>query len=913
MSSLGLNFFVFNAARLLFFLPIRVCWGEGRGGTCCFNKKIYEQTGSPTTNQLAVFSPRGSNQSDLIFFKPLSCPVVKAQEVPPPRDMKTPLLNSLLYLVTILGLLETGLYFVVEASTFSRPPPSPKRKAHHFGGREKVSKSPRTTDPESEPVPKSSLPIFSSVSSGLRKKVGHPIARSASGAYLAFFGAQIAMNWIDHARIIMANQRMGDTPAISIHSVGFKVVSMSGLHYVYPVYEPEILIKDHPETYVLQFPRIPADEYDIIIVIRLNCTSHTPPRADMTAEEEHQYFKKNRLYKIRPCEVVLPFRVKYQDILIKLSRRAFIAGDEMHFGITQLADAEDLMFEGSDTGARMYLIQFPKNGSDTINPDMTHFIGSFNFTLSSPSSRKLAYKLPDHISGFHEIVAVQEFAYSPETDIGPGFNFHRPSMSEMGGRSYIVIGRSSPFNILSKVEDTTSLLRPIEPIPVIKFGPPLGFGRFAPYGNILARNSFLNPLDLTLNRVKIRLNVNNRHRQDLQLFGKDSSVYEVEDEKGPMEGVSVRTEACLMPTGKLSNPIIRMANYKRRYGEHSTALTTTEKLSKLAQPEVPKYSKSGHLLTHKEKPSSTSDKPQTTSSLSPKTRKISPTSTSTSHEMLLPEFELVNMEAERYEGCLMHVFSMIHAKNRLIISGHDFARTSSLRLSRPLRRAVWVAKENNVILLSVKSRREWRKIIVEIGFRHALPELSRGKSPVLGGDNGARCIGGAYIPFYPIQSYEIALMRGLPMTENVMLPLHVTFDSIEPASFSGLSIFTVRVTALECYRGLDDSDPLAEVYEFTTTSTTPLITLSNVPAGSARTLLTPHILKGVRPWSRPNKVPGGTQCATDLENHPMSYPPLHSSQYACLSGNCHPKINNLKVSFPPDVVKFEPKYVPYVG
>ena len=536
--------------------------------------------------------------------------------------MKTSLLNSLICLLVFVGLLETGLFLIVEATSSSPPKQrlhSPSKRKSSNKKSENVSKSSRTDSQNPDSMQPSPLPNFSGMTSVPNKKFGRAVARASSGAYLAYTGANISIKWIDHAmKMMRRDDPTEDTVPISMHSTNVRVISALSFHYVFPVYEPVIMMRKDPKYYTLKFPRLPADVYDLILVIRINRTRHAPPRKDMTADQEHEYYKKNKLYEIRPCDVPLPFRVKYQDVLVRIPKRLFIAGDEMQFGITQLADAEDLRFAGSDASARMYLIQMPQNGFDAITPDMTNYIGSFTFASSSPTSRKFACKLPDHISGFHQIIAIQEFTYSKETDIGPGFSLDRPSMSEMGGRFYLVLGRSPPFTVLSKVEDTMSLLRPIDPIPVMESEAPLGFGRFAPNGSIVARQDFLSPTNLYLNRFKLLVNKNHHYNERNQLFADESRMLGIEDERESKGNVSVRTKAYFIPTGKLSAPIIAMSNYYRAYKDHPPMCTTDKPLSAFVQLEVPQYSKAALAFKHKERHSSTPDNPKTTSSLTPK-------------------------------------------------------------------------------------------------------------------------------------------------------------------------------------------------------------------------------------------------------------------------------------------------------
>ena len=279
------------------------------------------------------------------------------------------------------------------------------------------------------------------------------------------------------------------------------------------------------------------------------------------------------------------------------------------------------------------------------------------------------------------------------------------------------------------------------------------------------------------------------------------------------------------------------------------------------------------------------------------------------NEILLPASEIVELGKDRLEGSLVHVISIAHAKNRMIVSGHDFVYTSFLRLVMPHRRTVWQAGIRNLILLSVPTERYVSKIIVEIGLQNALLELSRGKTPSSASNSDARCIGGTCVTFCPIQSFELALPDSL-FIPGEMLPLYVDFDSIEPASLSGLSIFTVRVTFLECYINADN--PSQPIYEFTSTPNTPLLTLTNTPAATARTLFTPHVLQGARPWSRPTQLPNHTQLSKEVENRPICYQPLHSSEYICLSSDCHPTIKNLKVTFASEPVRIKARHEKYV-
>ena len=909
VSSLGLDFAVFNVARLLFFFVILM-------EQLVQNQMEGLQTGPPTANRFSWEINRISS----FFDDPGSCQKRKKRHrIETIWIMNISSSNSLLCLATLLGLLEAGLLLFAKATTTKRKSPfEPKEPA-------KLSKK----GLDSDSVPMSSLPTFEGATDGDMVGRNTFITPTPAEAHPVSVHSEIPINWGSYYRLVTKYQKGDRFKAISGHSISIRVISVSGLHYGFPEAEPEIVIRPDQENYTLKFSRMPAGDYDFFMIIRHNATDKPEKIPPHLVEQEaiRDYCKQHKLLQTLESEFVLPIRLRYRDINIKVWRDSIMAGGEMPFQLTQLVPSNALTFHGAEAGAHIYLVKMPKDGSDEITPSMTHRIGYFPFS-SSPTRNKFAIKLPDHISGFHQIVVVQKFMYSPKLNphpLGPDFPIDYPR--QLGDRAllYVVIGRSTPFVVVSKTKNMSSLLVPTEPIPSMEDEYPFGFGKFSPYGTILARDSSLTPVDLTADTIKIRVNLH-QEWHEMQQFKKAAlGAYSPGASDRKDEGklfMSVR--AFLVLAGLIGRPVTQMANWYLHYPERSDSLPakykykdgeTRMKLSELANlGELPAISPEGILFSHVRKCSGVHGDSVTTPSSASSSSTSSVSSTDTlSNDVCPQEWAPVRFKESTHDGNFMVVESMKKLGPKGTIASLDFIPTTSLSLVYPRRLEVWMAGKDKVndILLKVRNNKYFRQIILEVGLQNVLLESTSGSSLPFGVDDATKYIGGVCIPFYPLAASVLNFKQLTPAYTDKCLRLGATFESIEPASFSGLGVFTVRVTALECH--LDSrSGTTKKVFEYSTTASSPRLVLSNTHRGSARNLTTPHILQDAHPCSRPNNIKGKSQSSTEGGPGSLNHRPLHSSEYICLSGNCHPNIKGLHLFLAKDAPKvFGPRILPY--
>ena len=874
------------------------------------------QTGPPTANQFCW-----RNQSDLIFLHGHPGHVKFLQtrhRIKTILIMKTSPFNSLLCLLTLLVLLEAGLFFFVKASTT----PTSKRKSP-FEPKEPAKLSRKGQD--SDAVPMSSLPTFEGATDGDMLGRNTFIAPTSAEAHPVSVGSEIPINWGSYYDLVTQYRKGDRFRTVSGHSISIRIIGISGLHYVFPEIEPEINIDLAQQNYTLKLPRMPAGDYDVFMIIRHNATEEEIPSYLSAKQAIQDYCKQHDILQTLENEFVLPIRLRYRDINIKVWENSFMAGSEMAFQLTQLVPSKSLTFPGAEAGAHVYLVQMPKDGSDEITPSMSRHIGHFAFS-NSPTRNKFALKLPDHISGFHQIVVIQKFTWSPkmnsQSPLGPHFLLGYPEGLGDSGRFYVVIGRSAPFVVASKTKDMSSLLAPTEPIPVMEEEYPLGFGKFSPYGTILARDSSLTPFDLTADTVKIRVNLHQEWHEKQQFKKSPLGAYSLGESNRKDEGkLFMSTRAFLVGAGPIARPITKMENWYMHHPGRSDPLPakykygvgeTREKLSVLAKlGDLPNPSPTGILFSHVRKCSGVHGDSVTAPSSSSSTSSEFSTSTP-SNDVCPQEWAAVKFKEFTFDGNLMMVESMKKCGAKGVISSLDFIPTTSLSLVIPRRLEVWMAGKDNVnsIRLKVRNPKFFRQIILEVGLQNVLLESSCGSSLPFGVNDATQCIGGVCVPFLPIAVSVLDFKHLTPAYTDKCLCLGATFNSISPP-FSGLGAFTIRITALECH--VDPRKGTAEpVFEYSTTASSPRLVLSNTHRGSARNLTTPHTLHDAHPCSRPNNIKGKSQ--NSMEGGLLSHRPLHSSEYICLSRNCRPKIEGLKLFVeenPPNL--FGPRILRYTG
>ena len=797
--------------------------------------------------------------------------------------MNISLLNSLLYLAAILALFEAGLLLLVKASAMT-----PKRKSPFK--REMPTKSLKREDPE--PVPASSSSAFIGILDNLDEGRNPSTVPTPSEALKVTVNSVLPINWGSYARALCKRKEGDEDTAISMNSLSIRLAGISGLHYVFPEAEPEIIMRENPDVYNMTIPRIPAGDYDVIMVLRVNRTRKPlPDSVFKNGDDYHKHHRENRKLTVRHSEFVLPMRLRYRDVSLKMSKGSVMAGDGISFQLAQLAPNKHLLFQGSEGGAHLHLVQMPKDGSDHIGPEMSRHIGFFEFA-TAPTRKRFELTVPDNVSGFHQIIAVQKFVHAktdPVPPVNPEFIFSHPQR-DSDGRFYIVIGRSDPFVVVSKIPDISDSLASVVEIPKTERQPPISFGKFAPTGGILARDESLTPIDLTLRNVKLSENLNKEYPwgqrdQEDELGGPSTSGER--DGKGE-RGFDIAVRGIPLPKSVLSRPITQMANWYLHYPgkpDPLPGLRTKDgerpALSKLADLVVPKYfpGEASPLFAIVRRCPNTVEESTGDSPVDARSQ----------------EWTAVPFKKGTFEETDIVVESMIKAPKKGVLTGRDFVPTTYSCLVLPRRREVWTPDKENPILLKVRCDKYYKKITVEIGLHNALVEFSRGKSPFFGNRTNPKCFGGVRVPFYALAESTILFTEPTPAYKDMGLCLNATFDSIEPAAFSGLGVFTVRTTVLVCQYEPQEKDIVKQMYEYSITSSTPLLALSNTPATTARNLVTQHILQDVLPCSRPNHIKGKSQESDEGGLDSVSHRPLHSSEYICLGGDCRPVIKGFKI------------------